>query len=66
MTISMEAFLMIVIPELFLFFVWCFFCISSMKTTMGEVKKKKKPLILRELGDNYPFEKGESLPYVDF
>lgn len=65
MTISMEAFLMIVIPELFLFFVWVFMCVHSMQT-MGEVKKKKKPLILRELGDNYPFSKGESLPYVEF
>ena len=41
MTISMDFFLMIVIPELLLFSIWTFLCISSMELTKTKTKKKK-------------------------
>lgn len=68
---SLEFFLMIVIPEVLLFSVWTFACVSSMQT-MEEVakkkpkKKKEKVKELRKVGDYYPFDYGEALPDTDF
>jgi len=61
MTISLQAWLMIVIPELFFFFIWMSICFSSMELKVERKKKKSNVVELRK--ENYPFEQGEPVQY---
>lgn len=57
---SIETFLMIVIPELFVFSVWTFLCISSMELT--KTKPKKKSDLVKVFKSEHPHE--ENLPMI--
>lgn len=59
MTIPLNIFLMIVIPELIIFTIWIKFCVWSTQS-QPKPKKKKKVIILRTT--NYPFDGGEEIP----
>lgn len=61
MTISMETFLLIVIPELLIFSVWTFLCISSMQLT--KTKTKKKSDLVKVFKAEHPHEENLIMIY---
>jgi len=61
---SGEFFLMIVIPELILFSIWVFLCISSIE--QPKTNKKKKSKIIELYKTNYPFEEGSPIIYDSY
>ena len=66
---SLQFFLMIVVPELLLFSLWTLLCRSTMKTMEDVAKKKPKKKNVKELrkpGDYYPFDYGEVFPDTEF